>query len=89
MIAHGSLLLSLLGVALLSCHCLDSIYVALKSINSAPALEDSEKKATGTGGSGKVEDEDVKLVVAQTGCTEEAARSALEAENGDLINASE
>lgn len=28
-------------------------------------------------------------MVAQTGCTEEKAREALKAENGDLINASE
>lgn len=37
----------------------------------------------------KVEEDDVKLVVAQTGCSEEKARDALKAENGDLINASE
>ncbi len=37
----------------------------------------------------KVDDDDVKLVVAQTGCTEEKAREALKAEKGDLINASE
>jgi NACalpha-BTF3-like transcription factor len=51
------------------------------------AEESGEKKAAATGGA--VEDEDVKLVVAQTGCTEEAAKEALKAENGDLINASE
>lgn len=56
--------------------------------HSAPEGEAVEKKV-GTGGSGKVEEEDVKLVVAQTGCTPEKAREALEAENGDLINASE
>lgn len=56
--------------------------------NSAPELEEGEKPAAAAG-SGKVEDEDVKLVVAQTGCTEEKAREALTAENGDLINASE
>jgi nascent polypeptide-associated complex subunit alpha len=52
----------------------------------AEAGEQTEKKV-GTGGSGKVEEEDVKLVVAQTGCTPEKAREALEAEKGDLINA--
>lgn len=31
----------------------------------------------------------MKLVVAQTGCTEEKAREALKEEKGDLINASE
>lgn len=56
--------------------------------NRAPEAEAGEKKV-GTGGSGKVEEEDVKLVVAQTGCTPEKAREALEAEKGDLINASE
>ncbi|GMK56571.1 hypothetical protein CspeluHIS016_0304110 [Cutaneotrichosporon spelunceum] len=55
----------------------------------APDLDGAENVApkVGTGGSGKVEEEDVKLVVAQTGCTPEKAREALEAENGDLINA--
>jgi len=58
------------------------------TFHSAPALEESgEKKPAAAGGA--VQDEDVKLVVAQTGCTEEAAREALKAENGDLINASE
>ncbi|RSH81008.1 GAL4 enhancer protein [Apiotrichum porosum] len=54
--------------------------------DDAPELEEGEKPAAAAG-SGKVEDEDVKLVVAQTGCTEEKAREALTAENGDLINA--
>ncbi|EIW71348.1 hypothetical protein TREMEDRAFT_28397 [Tremella mesenterica DSM 1558] len=37
----------------------------------------------------KVDEDDVSLVVAQTGCTPEKAREALKAEGGDLINASE
>lgn len=36
-----------------------------------------------------MDEDDVKLVVAQTGCSEDKARAALQAENGDLINASE
>ncbi len=52
--------------------------------------ETETKPSAPTGGSDKqVDDDDVKLVVAQTGCTEEKAREALKAENGDLINASE
>ena len=52
---------------------------------------DAETKPTPSAGGAdvKVEEDDVKLVVAQTGCTEEKAREALKAENGDLINASE
>lgn len=50
---------------------------------------EAEAKPAATAGSDvKVDDDDVKLVVAQTGCTEEKAREALKAENGDLINAS-
>lgn len=63
------------------------------AFDRAPELEagDEEKpKAAATsGGDGKVEEDDVKLVVAQTGCTEEKAREALKEEKGDLINASE
>lgn len=55
---------------------------------SAPELEGSDEKPKASG-DGKVEEDDVKLVVAQTGCTEEKAREALKEENGDLINASE
>ena len=63
----------------------------------APDLEenkdatDVDAKVTPSAGGAdiKVEEEDVKLVVAQTGCSEEKAREALKAENGDLINASE
>ena len=65
----------------------------------APELEGGDKdgetdvnaKTTPSAGGAdiKVEEDDVKLVVAQTGCTEEKAREALKAENGDLINASE
>ena len=56
---------------------------------SAPELEGSEEKPkASSGGDGKVEEDDVKLVVAQTGCTEEKAREALKEEKGDLINAS-
>lgn len=36
-----------------------------------------------------IDNEDVKLVVAQTGCDEEAAKKALVEAKGDLINASE
>ncbi|KAL7419311.1 hypothetical protein Q5752_006149 [Cryptotrichosporon argae] len=54
----------------------------LEKAEDAPAGEGA--KSAAAGGSG---DEDVKLVVAQTGCTEDAAREALKAENGDLINA--
>lgn len=53
--------------------------------SSAPELEGSDEKKP----AGKVGEDDVKLVMAQTGCTEEKAKEALEAENGDLINASE
>ncbi|WOO82142.1 Nascent polypeptide-associated complex subunit alpha [Vanrija pseudolonga] len=52
--------------------------------DDAPELDDSDAKKPASG-SGSTE-EDIKLVVAQTGCTEEAARAALEAENGDIIN---
>ncbi|EKC99365.1 gal4 DNA-binding enhancer protein 2 [Trichosporon asahii var. asahii CBS 8904] len=51
--------------------------------NSAPELEGSDEKKP----AGKVGEDDVKLVMAQTGCTEEKAKEALAAENGDLINA--
>jgi len=67
--------------------------------NRAPELEGEDKAEAGDantkaapsagGADVKVEEDDVKLVVAQTGCTEEKAREALKAENGDLINASE
>lgn len=59
-------------------------------IYSAPDLEAGDKveKKVGTGGSDEIKEEDVGLVVAQTGCTPEKAREALEAEKGDLINAS-
>jgi nascent polypeptide-associated complex subunit alpha len=60
---------------------------------SAPSLEVADKsdeaKPSASTGDAKVDDDDVKLVVAQTGCSEEKAREALKAENGDLINASE
>jgi hypothetical protein len=52
-------------------------------------LEGSDDKPKASGDGAKVEEDDVKLVVAQTGCTEEKAREALKEENGDLINASE
>ncbi|KAK8849804.1 nascent polypeptide-associated complex subunit alpha [Kwoniella newhampshirensis] len=61
--------------------------------DDAPALEDStdgtDKPAASTtdGSDVKISEEDVNLVVAQTGCTEDKAREALKAENGDLINA--
>nr|XP_018260089.1 nascent polypeptide-associated complex subunit alpha [Kwoniella dejecticola CBS 10117]OBR82247.1 nascent polypeptide-associated complex subunit alpha [Kwoniella dejecticola CBS 10117] len=60
--------------------------------DDAPALEDADKPAekpasTEETGDVKISDEDVNLVVAQTGCTEEKAREALKAEKGDLINA--
>jgi len=35
----------------------------------------------------KITDEDVKLVMSQTGATEEEARKAIEEENGDLAGA--
>jgi len=67
--------------------------------NRAPELEGEDKAEAGDadakptpsagGADVKVEEDDVKLVVAQTGCSEEKAREALKAENGDLINASE
>ncbi|OCF73372.1 nascent polypeptide-associated complex subunit alpha [Kwoniella mangroviensis CBS 8886] len=65
--------------------------------DEAPALEDTDKPSTttttapttGEDGDVKISDEDVNLVVAQTGCTEEKAKEALKAEKGDLINASE
>ncbi|WVQ95872.1 nascent polypeptide-associated complex subunit alpha [Kwoniella sp. CBS 9459] len=65
--------------------------------DDAPALEESGDKSDETPASGaaaggedvKISDEDVNLVVAQTGCTEDKAREALKAEKGDLINASE
>lgn len=62
--------------------------VKWKLISSAPELEGSDDKKASSGGDGKVEEDDVKLVVAQTGCTEEKAREALKEEKGDLINAS-
>jgi nascent polypeptide-associated complex subunit alpha len=62
--------------------------VKWKLISSAPELEGSDEKKASSGGDGKVEEDDVKLVVAQTGCTEEKAREALKEEKGDLINAS-
>ena len=49
--------------------------------SAAPAAGDANSDV-------KVDEDDVKLVVAQTGCTEDKAREALRAENGDLINAS-
>lgn len=52
-------------------------------------MEGSDDKPKASGDGAKVEEDDVKLVVAQTGCTEEKAREALKEENGDLINASE
>ncbi|OCF34406.1 nascent polypeptide-associated complex subunit alpha [Kwoniella heveanensis BCC8398] len=60
--------------------------------DDAPALEESgdkpaETPAAAGGEDVKISDEDVNLVVAQTGCTEEKAREALKAEKGDLINA--
>ncbi|WWD04426.1 hypothetical protein V865_002495 [Kwoniella europaea PYCC6329] len=62
--------------------------------DEAPALEDTDKPSTtttapttGEDGDVKISDEDVNLVVAQTGCTEEKAKEALKAEKGDLINA--
>jgi nascent polypeptide-associated complex subunit alpha len=55
--------------------------------SASATAEAGESKPAATGGA--VSDDDVKLVVAQTGCTEEKAREALQAENGDLINASE
>ncbi|KAK1923386.1 NAC domain-containing protein [Papiliotrema laurentii] len=65
--------------------------------DEAPELEGGDKdgetdvnaKTTPSAGGAdiKVEEDDVKLVVAQTGCTGEKAREALKAENGDLINA--
>jgi hypothetical protein len=58
--------------------------------DSADKPSGSGSKASGSGGGdGKVDEEDVKLVVAQTGCSEEKAREALKEEKGDLINASE
>jgi hypothetical protein len=62
--------------------------------NSAPESGDAKDgdatpKAKAPAGDFKIDEEDVKLVVAQTGCTEEKAREALEAQKGDLINASE
>jgi hypothetical protein len=47
------------------------------------------EKPAATGGDVTVSEDDVKLVMAQTDCSEEKAREALKAENGDLINASE
>lgn len=63
----------------------------LTRVCRAPELEgdDDKPKAAATGESAGVSEDDVKLVVAQTGCTEEKAREALKEENGDLINASE
>ncbi|WRT69864.1 uncharacterized protein IL334_006855 [Kwoniella shivajii] len=61
--------------------------------DEAPALEDSDEKpaeksaSTEETGDVKISDDDVNLVVAQTGCTEDKAREALKAEKGDLINA--
>ncbi|WVW87099.1 hypothetical protein I302_109156 [Kwoniella bestiolae CBS 10118] len=68
--------------------------------DEAPALEDSDKPASQPATTDapapadgdadvKISEEDVNLVVAQTGCTEEKAKEALKAEKGDLINASE
>lgn len=58
----------------------------------APELVSEDKpaeKPAATGGDVTVSEDDVKLVMAQTDCSEEKAREALKAENGDLINASE
>ncbi|WVR07911.1 hypothetical protein IAU60_004954 [Kwoniella sp. DSM 27419] len=59
--------------------------------DDAPALEDSDKPAENAASTDSadvtVSDDDVKLVVAQTGCSEEKAKEALKAEKGDLINA--
>lgn len=77
-------------------HYTDSFFLNLRH-NSAPDLESANKAgeaetkpaASTDGADVKVEEDDVKLVVAQTGCTEEKAREALKEEKGDLINASE
>lgn len=68
-----------------------SLYLCYDASNTrrAPELEAGDEKPKASGGEGKVEEDDVKLVVAQTGCTEEKAREALREEKGDLINASE
>ncbi len=48
----------------------------------APKLSEANKDA-------KVDPKDVKLLREQTGCSEEKAIAALQAADGDLINASE
>ncbi|GFZ49873.1 Nascent polypeptide-associated complex subunit alpha [Saitozyma sp. JCM 24511] len=58
--------------------------------DEAPELVSEDKpaeKPAATGGDVTVSEDDVKLVMAQTDCSEEKAREALKAENGDLINA--
>ncbi|WVQ84794.1 nascent polypeptide-associated complex subunit alpha [Cryptococcus sp. DSM 104549] len=56
--------------------------------DEAPALEASDAPAA-EGDATKVNDEEVQLIVAQTGVSEDKAREALISEKGDLINASE
>lgn len=58
--------------------------------NSAPDLVKSEANGESKPkvAAGEVDEDEVKLVVAQTGCTEDEARTALKEESGDLINAS-
>ncbi|ORY34575.1 NAC domain-domain-containing protein [Naematelia encephala] len=55
--------------------------------HAPPADPDANATPSAGGADVKIDDDDVKLIVAQTGCTEEKAREALKAENGDLINA--
>ena len=58
---------------------------------SAPDLVESKDKDAGKADTSnvKIDEDDVQLVIAQTGKSEEEAREALKAEGGDLINASE
>jgi NACalpha-BTF3-like transcription factor len=62
---------------------------ATKTDDATSPSTSTSKPPAASGDDVKIDEEDVKLVVAQTGCTEEKAKEALKAENGDLINASE
>lgn len=55
-------------------------------MSRAPTLVSSDKAGGKDEGFGE---DEVNLVVAQTGKSEAEARAALKAENGDLVNASE
>ena len=52
-----------------------------------PLGEGDDESASDAGGAGDIPDSDVNIVAQRTGATEETAREALEAEDGDLAAA--